>query len=206
MENYISINGQKVVLTDEQVRQILAANNVPSTRLSDFAAESVIRIGNHDLVVLEHRDDGTTVLIRKEQLPELVKFGKSNNYDGSNADEKCQEFAQELADVIGWDNIVLYDIDLTTEDGLKGYGTIRRRASLLTIDLLRRYGEILDKFKLKFWWWLATARSTKRHDDNVCVKCVAPSGHVYGDDFDFNVNGIRPFCILKSDIFVFKGE
>lgn len=79
---------------------------------------------------------------------------------------------------------------------------MERRASLITADMYRKYVGILDKFKLDSWWWLATPWSTKRHDNDAWVKCVAPSGCIFRSDCYFNVRGVRPFCILKSNIFV----
>jgi hypothetical protein len=60
--------------------------------------------------------------------------------------------------------------------------------------------EVLDKFPVDLWWWLATAYSTKKHDDDRWVKCVAPSGRVGIGNYHYDC-GVRPFCILKSDIF-----
>jgi hypothetical protein len=95
-------------------------------------------------------------------------------------------------------------VDLTSDDGLKDYGKIRRRASLLTADLYRRYVEILDKHKIDKWWWLATPHSTARHENASWVKCVAPSGYFGSDNYCGGGCGVRPFCILKSNIFVSK--
>ena len=153
------------------------------------------------MVVLEHMDDGTTALIRKTLLHEYMEFGENNNYGGSNVDKACCAFADELAGIVGEDNIVTHTVDLTSDDGLKDYGEVKRRASALTADRYRRYVEILDGFPVSLWWWLATAYSTKKHDDDRWVKCVAPSGIVRYGGFSYG-RGVRPFCILKSDIFV----
>ena len=115
-------------------------------------------------------------------------------------DKKCQQFAQELAEIVGWENIVLHKVDLTTDDGLKDYGVVERRASLITADMYREFVEILDTVNPKCWWWLATAHSTKRHGNDAWVKCVSPSG--YFGSYCYYVIGVRPFCILKSTIFV----
>ena len=103
---------------------------------------------------------------------------------------------------MGEKNIVLHTVDLTSDDGLKDYGKVRRKASLLTCDRYRRYVDILDQFKPDTWWWLATALSTKKHDGESWAKCVSPSGCLDISHCYFYDNGVRPFCILKSDIFV----
>ena len=95
-------------------------------------------------------------------------------------------------------------MDLTSEDGLKDYGCIQRRASLLTADMYRHFVGILDLHKLNEWWWLATAHSTKRHENDRWAKCVSPSGGINNVIYGNVGNGVRPFCILKSTIFVSK--
>ena len=154
------------------------------------------------MIVLEHTGD-TTLLLLKGLLKDDQEFGENSNYNGSYVDAICQEFAKEIATIVGESNIVLHDVDLTSDDGLKDYGTIQRHASLLTTDQARRYVQILDKHKLDAWWWLATPWSTPAHGTTSLVKCVSPSGN-FRNRF-YNVGGgVRPFCILKSDFFVSK--
>lgn len=205
MSNYLVINNQRIELTEEQVKQIIAAQSQagPTIKLADIAVGETFKIGEQEFIVLEQTGD-TTAIIRKKLLPDQ-RFGDSNNFDGSDVGRTCYEFAAEIAAIIGEENIVEHTVDLTSDDGLKDYGTIKSRCSLLTTDLYRRYVEILDNFNPNDWWWLATAHSTKRHNNDSWVKCVSPSGGVnsyfYCSDFVF---GVRPFCILKSNIFVSK--
>ena len=201
MKNYISINNQKVELTDEQVEKIKTALDMSSKRLSDIAVGDVCRIGTHEFVVLEKSGD-TTAVIRKALLKDNVRFGDNNNFEYSKADEICRDFAKELASIVGEDNLVLHTVDLTSDDGLKDYGKVIRQASLLTANLYRRYVELLDKHKLDKYWWLATPFSTKAHDNDAWVKCVSPSGYVDDNYYGSDSYGVRPFCILKSHIFV----
>ena len=201
MKNYISINNQKVELTDEQVEKIKTALDMPSKRLSDIAMGDVCRIGTHEFVVLEQSGD-TTAVILKKLLKDNARFGDNNNFNGSKADKICKDFAKELASAVGEDNLVLHTVDLTSDDGLKDYGKVMRQVSLLTANLYRRYVEVLDKSKPDEYWWLATPFSTKAHDNDAWVKCVSPSGCIDCNLCDFDYNGVRPFCILKSHIFV----
>ena len=130
-----------------------------------------------------------------------MAFGESNNYDGSEVDAVCNEFAEEIAGIVGEENILLHEVDLTADDGLKDYGIMQRKASLLTTNRYRQYVAILDKHSPKTWWWLATAYSTPAHGYDSIVKCVAPSGNI-SNDYYYNDDGVRPFCILNSNIFV----
>lgn len=175
----------------------------PQVKLSDVAAGDVVKVGGQKFIVLEHRDDGTA-LIRKELLRESEEFGKEdNNYTHSIVEKICNDFADELAGIVGTENVVEHDVDLTSDDGLKDYGVIRRRASLLTADMYRKFVEILDKYRLDAWWWLATPHSTARHENAYWIKCVSPAGLIGNGNYYFSF-GVRPFCILKSNIFVSK--
>lgn len=200
MKNYISINNQQIELTEEQVKRIAEAYGKGSVSLGEVPAGELVTIGGFEMVVLE-QFDSETALILKDFYGEETPFGENNNYDGSFVDDRCRDFAAEIANIVGEDNIVLHTVDLTSDDGLKDYGTVERRASLLTAEMYRKYVEILDKFKPEEWWWLATAHSTKRHGNDRWAKCVSPSGGVSYNYYS-GVDGVRPFCILKSDIFV----
>jgi len=203
MKNYISINGQKTELTEEQVKKIKESFAAQMVKLADNAPGDVVKVGDHEFVVLEHRAEGTA-LILKQLLREGEEFGdENNNFAGSNVEDICNEFAEELAGIVGADNVLLHDVDLTSDDGLKDYGVIKRRVSLLTAPMYRQFVDILDEHKIDAWWWLATPYSTPRHEHTSWVKCVSPSGDV-NDGRYYGSIGVRPFCILNSNIFVSK--
>lgn len=204
MKNYIVINNQQIELTEEQVKLILAANNTGKTvKLAEVPVGEVVKIGGYELLVLEQMGE-STALICKDLLEGEAEFGENNNYDGSYVDDICGSFAEALEVEVGEDNILTREVDLTSDDGLKDYGKIERRASLLTTELYRRYVEVLDKFKTNNWWWLATPHSTEKHGNNSWIKCVSPSGYIDFSCCNGDYCGVRPFCILKSDIFVSK--
>lgn len=202
MKDYISIGGQIVHLSAEQVEKIMAENGITIQRktLAECAARETVKIGGFEMVVLEQRE-GETSLILKDTYGDETTFGNTNHYDGSNVDKRCQEFAKELEDLVGAENIIPHEVDLVSNDGLKCYGKVTRRASSITADMYRKFVDILDTVNPEKWWWLATPWSTKRHDGDRWNICVAPSGNFYCDCYGYGV-GVRPFCILKSSIFV----
>ena len=203
MQNFINVDGQRIALTQEQMEKLVADLGIQIQRktLAECAVGEIVKVGGFEMVVLEQRE-GETALILKDTYGEDITFGDNNNYVGSNADKRCQEFEKELAVQVGEENIVSHIVDLTSNDGLKCYGTTERKVSILTADLYRKFVDILDTVKPDKWWWLATPWSTARHDHEVCVLCVAPSGNVYFDYCYYYGYGVRPFCILKSNIFV----
>ena len=204
MKNYISLNGRKIKLTPEQVAEMSKSLGISQVKLSDIALGDTFKVANYEFIVLEHSKD-TTAVIMKDLYKTSVEFGKNNNFNGSNVDDICKSFAKEMEDNIGEANLIEHTVDLTSDDGLKDYGNVKRKMSLLTTELYRRYVYILDKYKIDKWWWTCTAYSTPAHDNDCWVKCVSPNGNI--DYYNYgHVNGVRPFCILNSNIFVSKGE
>lgn len=175
-------------------------NKEVNRTLAEIPAGECFRVGDHEMVVLEHCA-GATRALRKDLYVEHAEFGSNNNFDGSYTDELCQRFAEELKAIVGEENLLEHEVDLTSDDGLKDYGSVSRLVSLLTAEQYRTYVEILDQHKAKKWWWLATPFSTPRHADDYWTKCVSPSGIICDDGFYF-AYGVRPFCIFKSSISV----
>lgn len=200
MTNYIKLNGKKIVLNDTQVEEIKRSFGIGAKKLSEIPESGTFKIGKYEFAVLEQLED-SAVVIDKDKYGEDVKFGANNNYDGSNVDEICNRFADEIAAIIGTENMLEFELDLTANDGMKCYGSVKRRMALRTADMQRKYAYIFDKLP-KFWEWLATAYSTPKHEDGTWVECVSPRGNILYYDSYFDNGGVRPFCILKSDIFV----
>ena len=203
MKHFIQVFGRQIELTEEQAKTLQEQYAPPSRKLAEVPAGETFLIGSSEFVVLEQFEDSAAVIL-KGLLHDSMAFGKNNNFDGSDVDKAIGKFADEIAEIIGADNLVEHTVDLTSDDGLKDYGTIRRKMSLLTADLYRKYVDVLDEHKLSIWQWLATPHSTKRHDNESWVKCVSPSGRLDIGDCRNGYDGVRPFCILKSHIFVSK--
>ena len=203
--NYIMLNGKKIDLTDEQVKEIKRTFSVNQIKLSDIAEGETFKVGNYEFIVLEHMEDKTAVIL-KDLLETSMKFGDTNNFsdEGCIVRKRLEQFASELEGIIGTDNLITHDVDLTADDGLKDYGITTAKVSLLTCNLYRKYVETLDNYKVKKWWWLVTPFSTPKHDPDNWVKGVAPSGFVCNNGlYNYDV-GVRPFCIFNSNIFVSK--
>lgn len=169
-------------------------------KLGSIKESESFKAGDFEFIVLE-QSEGTTAVLLKDLYRDDVIFGSNNNFDGSGVDEICKEFEKELAEACGEENIIMHTVDLTADDGLKDYGEIERKVSLITANQARKYVEILDKHKIDKWWWLSTPHSTATHGNAYWVKCVSPSGSIFNYDY-FDNCGVRPFCILNSDILV----
>ena len=202
MENYICIKGKNIALTDEQIKEIEKSFNLKGLKLKDIPIGETFMINKYEFIVLEQSGD-TTAVILKNLLYKSKEFGCDNNYEGSKADELCCKIGNEIEKAIGEGNLVIHTVDLTSNDGLTDYKMTKRKMSLLTAEQYRRYVYTIDKYKLDSWWWLATAWSTPTHGSSNGVLGVSPVGSIGGSDCA-NLSGFRPFCILKSNIFVSK--
>lgn len=197
-KNYICINGKKTELTNEQLKQL---GIIPETcYLSEDG--KIAHIGEYEFIVIKTDEQlGTTHLLMKDKLGDDMEFGSTNNYRTSEIKKVLDKFADEISAIVGEENLVEHIVDLTADDGLKCYGTIKAKMSLFTANMVRENVEILDEFKLNEWWWTCTPYSTPKHANSTWVKCVSPLGGLdyfyYGND-----NSVRPFCIVKSSIFV----
>ena len=196
--SYLCINGKKTELTKEQLKQLGIITE--TVYLSDDG--KIAHIGEYEFIVIKTDDKlGTTSLLMKETLCEEMKFGSNNDYRTSEIKKVLDKFADEISGIVGEENLVEHIVDLTADDGLKCYGTIKAKMSLFTAQMVRENVEILDEFKLDEWWWTCTPYSTPKHENASWVKCVSPRGIIYGNSYD-RVYSVRPFCIVKSSIFV----
>ena len=128
-------------------------------------------------------------------------FGENNNYKESDIRKKVAEsdYAAKLKATYG-DHLVPVSVDLTSLDGLKDYGKLNEDVlSLMDIDLYRQCRANI--FQDTSWWWLATPDSTDSGWGSSGVRYVNDVGYVNVGDCRDGDGGVRPFFILKSQIF-----
>lgn len=203
MENCIVLNGTKTELTAAQVESIRSSLGL-GVKLSEFKEEETCRIGEREFIVLGDMCGGTALALNGYIAK--VRFGDNNNFADENNDirKELLEFQKEMESLVGADNLIKHTVDLTANDGMKDYGSVELEVSVMTADLRRKYAYTMDKFKTEEYEWLANAYSTPTHNDKVFVMCVSPSGIILYSYGSYGNGGVRPFCILKSHIFVSK--
>ena len=178
-------------------------NSDEKVELSTLVPGDEFKTDIGDFIVLE-QEEGTTKVITKELYKENVAFGECNDYRKSKVRKLCDnEILKDFESVFGADNIVEHDVDLTTLDGQKMFGEIKSKVRPLAFDEARKHNSLIVDKSLPDWYWTVTAWSSEERGYKYSIAVVAPSGYV--NDYDFNgVSGVRPFCILKSNIFVSK--
>lgn len=196
-KSYLVINGKKTELTKDQLKQLGIVTD--SVYLSSDG--KIAHIGEYEFIIIKTNEEiGTIELLLKESLCQMA-FGEKNDFKTSEVRKRLDEFADEIAEIVGDKNLLEHEVNLIADDGLKCYGKIKSKMSLLTANMARENVEILDEFKLEEWWWTCTAFGTLKHGNDSLVKCVSPRGDFNNYDGGRYYCGVRPFCILNSNIF-----
>lgn len=98
------------------------------------------------------------------------------------------EYLQKFTDV----NLVSWQQDLTTDDGLEDYGSSEDKIFLLTAEQYRKNMRGI----MEDWWWLITANSTTNHS----VRYVDTDGSL-NNIYAYNGHcGVRPACVVDFSI------
>ena len=156
-------------------------------------------IGGMEFIRFPEKDGKTPVVMK--DIAFQSEFGDDNNLHTSTVLQRMQkDILPKVIDAVGEENVLSFETDLTTLDGLKPYPNLESRISLVTLDFYRANAEVLGKYKHNDWWWLAMPESAEPNDNPYWTLCVAPSGCIDGNSYGYS-NGARPFCILNSSIF-----
>ncbi len=170
-------------------------------KYAEVKEDSTITVADTKFIVLEKQNDKVICLTRDLAF-EDEKFDKnSNNYATSDVKKKLDnEFLPKLVEAVGADSILDVDIDLTSDDGLDDYGSVKDKIGLLTDSMYRKYNRIIENYPVDNWWWLATPYSTPHRGYRSLVRCVINDGTLYNGYCGYG-SGVRPFCIFSSAIF-----
>lgn len=202
MSKALELAKQLVELLSEQTE--IEASNV---ELSKLKPGDVFETDKRKYVVLEQISGIGTKIISLDLVLEDEKFDDDKiDYKESKLKRKCDnEILADFEQEFGKENIVEHEIDLTTVDGQKCFGTVQCKIRPLTFDEIREYNKILVRPELPHWYWTCTAWSSADRGWPRTMAVACPSGYFSWCNCDVG-SGVRPVCILKSDIFVSKAE
>lgn len=163
-------------------------------------------IGEHEFIVLEQNYE-TTNVISKNLMAENVRFdGDTRDYNKSALkkyiDEKIKPIILEN---VGAGNLVEHSVPLTSVDNQNEFNDCICEVRPITFDEAREYNDLLVNEDLSDCYWTITPWSTAERGWKHYISVVSPSGDIL--NYICNIyRGVRPFCILKSNIFVSRGE
>lgn len=199
---------RELELARELVRKLEEAEKDNKVQLSELQPGETFKIGEHDFIVLEQNGcSGTTNVISKGFMSEDIVFDDdTKDYNNSNLKKIIEENIQPAIEAgVGVGNIIEQVVSLTSVDMQGEFKPCYCKVRPITFDEARKYNNLLVNKDLDDWWWTCTPWSTADRGWKRTITVVSPFGDVY-DDFCYLNGGVRPFCILKSNIFVSKGE
>ena len=172
----------------------IALKNAARGTAFDYAGQSWILLEN---------DDGRALCLSKDII-ETRAFdeGNCNNFAVASSKEYLNGAYLDnlLEDVNGPNAFLTTELDLTTDDGLKDYGTCTVTIFLLTVDQYRRNRDVIPN--ADDWWWLSTAFSTKSNGYESLARRVYSDGTLNRDGACYGNSGLRPACNLSSDLLI----
>ena len=175
-----------------------------NTELADLKPGEKFKTEIGNFIVLNH-ENGQTKVLQEKFCAEDVEFDDDScDYIKSDLKKLFDSKITEKHEEIFGDALVEHEVRLMSVD-MKEYGTFKCKVRPITFDEARLYNEFIVDKELPDWWWTCTPWSTKERGWERSVAVVNPSGYVSYDNCGGS-NGVRPFCILKSNIFVSKED
>jgi hypothetical protein len=174
-------------------------------KLESLKAGETFCIGENDYIILKQHE-GKTKVISKDFIAEDREFADDTaDYKTFGLRKYIEAKIQPtIENEVGAENLVEHTVSLTTVDGQNDYGELTCKVRLLTFDEARQYNNLIVNKDLDDWWWTCTAWTSPNREYNRLMAVVRPSGFVFG--YCNLGHGVRPVFILKSNIFVSKGE
>lgn len=144
-------------------------------------------------------------VISKDFMAENIVYDEdSRDYNKSNLKKVIEDEIQPIIESeVGENNLVEHTVELTSVDMQHEFDDCKCKVRPITFDEARKYNNLLSSKELDDWWWTCTSWSTAERGWTRSIAVVSSAGSV--DNYCcVNGGGVRPVCILKSNIFVSK--
>lgn len=207
------MNKSTLEMARNLVARLEAEEKEEKVQLKDLKPGETFMIGEHEFIVLEQvfevngGDSDVTGVVSKNFMLKSVAFdSRERNYRASVLRDKIEEKILPIIEKeVGSENIVENICYLRSVCGDNKFGMFTSKVRPMTFDEARKYHEFIPNEDLDDWWWTCTPWGSDKNGNARTIASVSPSGSIISN-FCNGFNGVRPFCILKSDIFVSKGE
>ena len=170
--------------------------------LEDLKPGDKFSTGIGNFIVLEQKEDCAVIITEELYMQGEIFDASCNDYKKSSLREKLDgEILDEFIAEFGEENICENEAGLVTVDGQEVFGKLLNKVRPLTFDEAREYNDLLVNEKLTDWYWTCTDWSTKERGWGYSVAVVSPRGVILNGNCRSSF-GVRPVCILKSNLFV----
>ena len=188
----------------ELVRQLEEAERKNKVELSTLAPGDVFEIGKNDFIVLEQIGAETKIISKDFMAKNIVYDKNSRDYNKSNLKKIIEDKIQPIIESeVGENNLVEHTVELTSIDMQHEFDDCKCKVRPITFDEARKYNNLLPNKELDDFWWTCTPWSTAERKWKYSTAVVSSAGNICNDCCSCS-NGVRPVCILKSNIFVSK--
>lgn len=188
----------------ELVRQLEEAERKNKVELSTLAPGDVFEIGKNDFIVLEQIGAETKIISKNFMAEDIVYDEDSRDYNKSNLKGIIEDKIQPIIESeVGENNLVEHTVELTSVDMQHEFDDCKCKVRPITFGEARKYNNLLPNKELDDWWWTCTPWSTEERGWSYSIAVVSSAGNVSCISCR-NGRGVRPVCILKSNIFVSK--
>ena len=185
----------------ELVKMLEEKEKADKVELATLNPGKVFKVGEHDFIVLAQLNHVTAVISKGLMAQDKVFDDNTRDYKESSLKSLIEDEIQPIIeDAVGADNLIEHTVDLTSVDMQNEFGSYRCKVRPITFDEAREYNQHIVNKSLPDWYWTCTPWSTAERGWRYSVAVVSPSGDICFD-YDF-YDGVRPFCILKSNLFV----
>ncbi len=188
-------------LVGEDKAKLFFEEEIKTADICSAKVGSFIKYAGLEWVVLEHRKKGTLILAKHRLYNRAFDSSNHNDWEASSLRAELNNFntggycvADERTGNIKKSDLVEFERDLLTDDGMTDYGKCKDYISLITCEEYRKFRKLIPN--ADDWWWTATADSLAY---NSLVRIVYSSGTLYYDVAYNGIYGVRPLCLLKSD-------
>lgn len=192
----------------ELVKQLEEVEKKKTVRLSELKPGETFNISEYDFIVLyQDESSQTTKVISKGSMAENVMFDRNiKDYNKSNIKKMIEADIQPIIEkAVGAENLIKHTVSLISVDMQHKYEDCVCKVRPITFDEAREFNDLLVNKSLNDWWWTCTPWSTRERGYDYSIAVVSSSGCVSSYIY-INCYGVRPLCILNSNIFVSKGE
>lgn len=188
----------------ELVKQLENEERKNKVQLSTLVPGDVFGIGENDFIVLERMGSKTKVISKNFMAENVIYDENSRDYNESNLKRVIEDEIQPIIESeVGEENLFEHMVELTSVDMQHEFFDRNYKVRPITFDEARKYNNLLPNKDLDDWWWTCTPWSTAERGWTYSMAVVSSAGDVNGDCCILGC-GVRPVCILKSNIFVSK--
>lgn len=188
------------VLGKEQAQEFFKEEKLFTT-VKNAEVGSFILYAGIEWVVLEQTKKGALLLAKQRLFDRAFDANEKNDWSKSslrkelnNFNDKGMQRGFEHTENINKNDLVEFERDLTTDDGMTDYGKCKDYLSLITCEEYRKYRKLIPN--ADDWWWTATG-------DSLVYSCnvrYVYSGGALNNNFAYiGLSGVCPLCILKSE-------